>query len=151
MEHFFDMLIAIGCGCVLPALIVWFIIRARMNETNQRTQVVLSAIEKNPDLDVEELISKMAPKRDLLKEKLLRKLLWGLLFALAGIGFIVFAACLGYAGGVCSDEIFFSAFIGIIMLAIGIAFLVNYIVGKKMLANEMEAEGQKLAAQAQSK
>jgi uncharacterized membrane protein len=36
---------------------------------------------------------------------------------------------------------------GLILLAIGIAFLVNYGVGKKMLAKELEAEEQQLACQ----
>ena len=37
------------------------------------------------------------------------------------------------------------------MLAIGIAFLINYYMGKKMLAKEIEAEEQLLTAQANSK
>lgn len=45
-----------------------------MNETNTRTQIVLAAIEKNPDMDVEELMKKISPKKKLLKEKLLSKL-----------------------------------------------------------------------------
>ena len=40
--------------------------------------------------------------------------------------------------------------IGSITLAIGIAFLVNYFVGKKLLAKEIEAEEQKLVAEAHS-
>ena len=63
------MLIPIACGCVLPIMVVWFIIRKKMNDTNQRTQIVLAAIEKNPDMDIEEWMKKFSPKPRLLKEK----------------------------------------------------------------------------------
>lgn len=67
-------LIAIACGCVLPILITWFNTRRKMNESTNRTRIVLAALEKNPDLDVEELMKKISPKQKLLKEKLLSKL-----------------------------------------------------------------------------
>ena len=55
MHHLDQILIVLGCGCVLPIMVVWFVIRESMNKTNQRTQIVLAAIEKNPDMDIEEL------------------------------------------------------------------------------------------------
>ena len=60
---------------VLPVLIVWLNNRKKINEANQRTQIVLSAIEKNKETDVEDLLKKMAPQKKLLKEKLLKELL----------------------------------------------------------------------------
>ena len=89
MHDLFQILVPIACGCVLPIVIIWLNIRQRMNETNKRTQVVLAAIEKNPDMDIEELIKKISPKKKLLKEKLLEKLLWGCITVLLGIGMIV--------------------------------------------------------------
>ena len=37
---------------------------------------------------------------------------------------------------------------GIVLLPVGIAFLISYYVGKKMLSKEIEAEEQKMTAQA---
>ena len=71
MEHLVAILVPIACGCVLPIMIVWFTIRENMNKTNQRTKIVLAAIEKNPDMDIEELMKKISPKKKLLNEKLL--------------------------------------------------------------------------------
>ena len=71
MENLVAILVPIACGCVLPIMVVWLDIRKKMNETNQRTQIVLAAIEKNPDMDIEELMKKISPKKKLLKEKLL--------------------------------------------------------------------------------
>jgi hypothetical protein len=117
-----------------------------MNDTNQRTQIVLAAIEKNPEMDIEELLKKISAKPRLLKEKLLTKLLWGCLAVLLGIGLIGFGAWLRYmdAGG---DDPFVSVCFGLIALGVGIAFLVNYFVGKKMLAKEIEAEERRMAEQ----
>lgn len=147
MEHLVEILVPIACGCVLPIMIIWFIIREKMNETNQRSQIVLAAIEKNPEMDIEELMKKISPKPRLLKEKLLTKLLWGSLATMLGIGMIVSHLY---------TKIFYNStsplgFIGIVLLPIGIAFLISYFIGKKMLAKEIEAEEQQLTAQASNK
>jgi glycerol uptake facilitator-like aquaporin len=151
MHDLVSILVPLGCGCVLPIMIVWFTIRENMNKTNQRTKIVLAAIEKNPDMDIEELMKKISPKKKLLKEKLLTKLLWGSLTVMIGFGFIGFGAWLGYVGGGGSDDPMASVIIGLILLAIGIAFLVNYGMGKKMLVKEMEAEEKMLVSQAENK
>lgn len=139
-----SILIPLACGCVLPIMIVWFIIRKKMNETNQRTQIVLAAIEKNPEMDLEELMKKISSKPRLLKEKLLTKLLWGSLTAMIGLCFIGFGAWLGYEGRGGTDDPMVSVCFGLILLAIGITFIVNYYISKKMLAKEIEAEEKRI-------
>ena len=128
-------------------MLAWFVIRKKMNDTNQRTQIVLTAIEKNPDMDIEELMKKISRKPKLLKEKLLTKLLCGCLAILLGIGLIGLGTWLGYVGGGGSDDPFVSVSFGLIALGVGIAFLINYFVGKKMLAKEMEAEEKRVTTQ----
>ena len=146
MEHL-SFLVPIAVCCVLPIMIVWLIVRRNMNETNQRTQIVLAAIEKNPEMDIEELMKKISPKPKLLKEKLLTKLLWGSLATLLGIGLIGLGAWLGYVGGGGVDDPMAAACFGLIALGVGIAFLINYFVGKRMLAKEIEAEEKRLTEQ----
>lgn len=138
----------IAICCVLPIMLVWFSVRKKMNETNQRTQIVLAALEKNPGMDIEELMKKISHKPMLLKEKLLTKLLWGCLTTLLGIGLIGLGAWLGYVGGGGTDDPFASVCFGLIALGVGIAFLINYFVGKKMLAKEIEAEEKMLMDEA---
>ena len=140
MENLAAILVPIACGCVLPIVAILSGVRKKMNETNQRTQIVLAAIEKNPDMDIEEIMKKISHKPRLLKEKLLTKLLWGCLTTLLGIGLIGSGAWLGWIGGGGSNDPFAACCFGLIALGVGIAFLVNYFVGKKMLAKEMEAE-----------
>ena len=140
MENLAEILVPIACGCILPIVAILSGVRKKMNETNQRTQIVLAAIEKNPEMDIEEIMKKISRKPGLLKEKLLTKLLWGCLTTLLGIGLIGFGIFLGenQLGG--TDDPMTAICFGLISLGVGIAFLVNYFVGKKMLAKEIEAE-----------
>ncbi len=136
-------LVPIFCGCILPIVIIWLTVREKMNETNARTQIVTAAIEKNPDMDIEELLKKMSPKKKLLKEKLLSKLLWGCITTIMGIGLIGFGFFLTTQEIHMADDVQTSIGFGVVLLGIGIAFLINYAVGKKMLAKEIEAEQNK--------
>ena len=147
MNHLAEILVPIACCCILPIVVVWLIARRRMNETNARTQIALAAIEKNPDMDIEELLKKVSKGGKLLKEKLLTKLFWGTLSSLLGIGLIGFGAWLGYVGGGGVDDPMAAACFGLIALGVGIAFLINYFVGKRMLAKEIEAEEKRLTEQ----
>ena len=151
MHHLVPILVPIACGCVLPIMIVWFTIRENMNKTNQRTKIVLAAIEKNPDMDIKELMEKISPKKKLLKEKLLSKLLWGSIIGLLGISFLVYGLFIDFRGGMNTDDLIHIYFAGGILLAVGIAFLVNYRLSKKMLAKEIEAEEKLLVTEAENK
>jgi len=151
MHYLVAILVPIACGCVLPIMIVWLTIRESINKTNQRTKIVLAAIEKNPDMDIEELMEKISPKKKLLKEKLLSKLQTGNITALLGIGFLVCALYADYVGGMNPKDLRMLYLAGIILLVVGVAFLRNYFVGKKMLAKEMEAEEKMLVSQAENK
>ena len=151
MHDLVSILVSLGCGCVLPIMIVWFSIRESMNKTNQRTQIVLAAIEKNPDMDIEELMEKISPKKKLLKEKLLSKLQTGSITALLGVGFLVCALYVDYLGGMSSKDLRMLYLVGAILSGVGVAFIINYFVGKKMLAKEIEAEEKLLVSQAENK
>ena len=148
MEALEDILVPLGLCCILPIVLVWLSVKRRMNETNARTQIVMAAIEKHPDMDVEELTNKISPKnkKKLLKEKLLSKLLWGCITSMIGLGLIGLGIYL-IGTGDDEDDALSSISFGVILLAIGAAFLINYAVGKKMLAKELEAEQNNLTKQ----
>lgn len=128
-------------------MVVWFVVRKKINETNARTQIVTAALEKNPDMDVEELLKKISPKKKLLKEKLLTKLLWGFITSLLGIGLIVLGIYMKSSGLGIDVDVQTALCFGLILLAIGAAFIINYGVGRKMLAKEIEAEESKTTTQ----
>ena len=147
----FNNLVPIAICGAMPVLIIWLIGRRKKEETENRTKIVLAAIEKNPDIDLEELIRKITPtsKPKLLKQQLLSKLLVGSIVSL--VGFAGLCACIlgTFAGGMPTDAATIFGGLSAIIMGIGIAFLVNYFVGKRMLANEIEAEEKSLTSKAE--
>lgn len=136
MSEIIGILWLVGLTCVLPILSIWFSMRRKINETNKRQEILLAVLEKNPGMDVEEWLDKLSPKKKLLKEKLLSKLLWGIICLIAGICILIVGICVAesYAG-----KILGSVFGGGI-LAVGIALVASFFVGKKFLARDIEAE-----------
>lgn len=124
----------------LPILIVWLVMRAKVNETNKRTEIILSAIDKNPEIDIEDFIKKTLPPQKSIKEKLLQKLQYGCVCSFLGIVLIVIMVTLSYTNNVAKNDVIVFSVIGSIILAIGIAYFVTYIIGKKMLTKEIENE-----------
>ncbi len=151
IDDLVGLLVPIACGCILPIVAIWLGVRRKMNETNKRTEIVLAAIEKNPDMDIEELMKKISPKKKLLKEKLLTKLLWGSIISFLGVALIGFCIVQAFVGGMPTAALQQFSLFGAVLSGIGIAFLVNYYVGKRMLAKEIEAEEQSLVMQAENK
>ena len=138
MEVLVELLVPLGVCVALPCIIVWLTLRKKTNDTNQRTQIILAAIEKQSDIDVEDFFKKMQPKETSLKIRMLNKLLWGSICTLIGVGLSVMSFYL-----MCQDDDFIVLLIpSLICLAIGVGFLINYFVGKKMLSKELEEEAQ---------
>ena len=124
-------------------VMVFFSIRYKTNKLNMRERIVTAMIEKNADVDIEEFLKKLSPKKRLLKEKLLAKLHVGCVLSFGGIALLGFAVFVDYRGGIVTSDLIIVYLLGIILLAMGIAFFINYFVGKKMLAKEIEAEESK--------
>lgn len=144
MEEIISIFWLIGCSTVLPIIIIWLVTRKQINETNKRTEIIMSALEKNPDVNVAEWLDKLAPenKSKLLKEKLMTKLTWGIICLILGIGSIVYGACSSLGSSMPTMPTFGGA-----LLAVGIALLVSFFFGKKFLAKEIEAESKKIIQQ----
>ena len=140
MDHLTQIIVPVACGCILPIVGILMGVRQKMNETNKQTEIVLAAIEKNPDMDIEELIKKISPKKKLLKEKLLSKLLCACITTFLGVALLAAAFWADWCGGMEVDHLNLLYIGGFVLVAVGIAFLINYNVGKKMLAKEMELE-----------
>ena len=137
-----DILKPIGICVVLPIIIVWLNMRRKTNETNRRTEVLLAAIEKNPDMDMEDFIRKMNPKTKTTKERLMSRLLWGLVFIAIGTSTLLSALYQDYQGGAGPD--YFPIYSGSgCLLLIGISFVAVFFISKRMLAKEIEAEEKK--------
>ena len=133
-------LVPIAICVVLPIAIVWMTTRARITRDNLRKEIILAAMEKNSDIDIEEMMKKLNRPKKLLKEKLIMRLLCGSMFV--GFGILTYVALAVYMCIFGQDTNMFIglSFVAVPSLAVGIAFLINFFVGKNMLAKEMEAE-----------
>ena len=89
------LLIVLGTAVVLPIAIVFLRLKSKMVSERNRKEIILAALEKNANIDVEELVRKMNAPEKLLKEKLLEKLTSGLVFSFFGIGLLATAWFVG--------------------------------------------------------
>ncbi len=132
-----NILVPLGICAVMPVLIVWLVMRSYTRRNENQKDLTIAALEKNPNIDTEQLVKSFQPKEKLLKEKLLIKLLWGCICTFLGLLCIVFRL-IGGADFLADELILF-----ICLFAVGVAFLINYYVGKRMLKGEIEAEERK--------
>ena len=132
-----QLLVPIGVAVVLPIAIVAIVFRSALASERNRKEIVLAVLEKNPDIDVEQLMKNLKKSEKLIKEKLLARLEHGCLCCLMGVAFVLLYFFLSV-----QNEILIIA--GAALIAIGIAFLVGYFVGRRMLAQEILAEEQSM-------
>lgn len=138
-EDLTELLVPIGICVALPISIVYLILKRKIISENNKKEIILAALEKNADVSIEELVKKTSAPDKLLKEKLLNKLRWGLMTIVLSIGLFIYAIFVGDAG-----ELKLYVIGSVVLLAIGVSLLFTYLMGKKMLAKEMEAEEQNL-------
>ena len=139
----------------MPIMIVKYLTKSKMYNTEKRNELLLSALEKNPNVDVEKLIKQMnvsggSGRNHLIKERLLLRLLWGTMFGMAGLGMTIAGFYMNSQSvrvyGYFKDDFYYMGIWGLVFLGIGLGFLANFFIGKRMLAREMESEAQNLEA-----
>ena len=141
-----DLIAVLGICVVLPIIVVILVTRAKTNATNRRAEIAMAAIEKNTNVDLEEFFRKMNPPRRSIKERLLNRLLLGCIFTLFGVGIYIAVFVYNIFIGHFDRDMFIGmSFAAVPSLGVGLAFLVNYFVGRKVLKQEMESEAQNQA------
>lgn len=128
-------------------MIVWLINRTRQNETNRKTEIMLKAIEAGATIDADFFKAQQEQKGPkTIKERLLKRLSGGCICTLTGIalGAVGIVNHVNWDGQISSDSGATAMIIGGVLIGIGISLIIVFFVGKKMLANEMEAEAKAL-------
>lgn len=145
-----DTILPISICVVLPVSIVWMYIRARMHETDRRSELIKLAIENNSQTDISKLVEQLNAKPRNLKQTMLYLLLAGCIligFGLSNIAYvlwIIYRTDHGYIG---EDEMLY----GSVSAFIGIAFIIAFVIGKKMMKRELEIETEKAERKAKAK
>jgi len=134
------LLIPICICVVLPVMVVWLVTRARIKKNEQKMAVLMKAIENGVDIDPELLISETESSRNT-KMRLIKKLTTGIVCSMIGVVLLVCPSIDAFEGVAGLEMLYI---IGGVMVAIGVAYMVAFFVGRKYLAPEIEAEERKL-------
>lgn len=118
--------------------------RYKKNELEKRSQIILTALEKGAGKVPEELLRSLNKPQKSLKERLLGKLLWGIICGLSGIGLVIAEFFMYDWDRKSFEDDGVLLVLGLVLLAVGIAFLIYYNVGKRELISEIESEEQQL-------
>ena len=130
------------CVCViLPVTIVWIVMKAKKNEVNRKSEILLKAIESGVAIDTN--LFNTEQRHISTKERLLKRLTGACVTTFIGIAIII-SSCITWSRYDDNIHVIQLLIIGCILLAVGIALFIVFFTGKKMLAKEIEAEEQGL-------
>lgn len=138
IQEFGDIIKPICIFVVLPIVLVLFYLRNKRYESEKRTEIVMAAIEKNGDIDVQEFFKNLNKPRKTVREKLVMQLHWevllGSIFTIFGlVVFIALGVLIGFGITKGDDVIAMSCCLGIPALALGAGLLIAYFSGRKMM------------------
>ncbi|MBP5336930.1 MAG: hypothetical protein J6Y63_05425 [Bacteroidales bacterium] len=138
LDHLVQSLIPIAIVVVLPVLVVWLVMRTRQHEVDRKTEILMKSIENGAELSPD--FFNMAKRPKSVKDKLMGYLTTAMVTGV--IGLITMLAQVVYysTANLWEDKSGFTlVFLCIsgVILAVGIAFLVVYFVGKKTCAREL--------------
>lgn len=127
-------LVPISICAVLPIMIIYLITRQKINNDNKRANVLIKAIEANNNIDADKLAEALNKPKKTPREILNRRLLYGCMFTLAGIGLStagIIGLCNGTEFG--ADPVSIPIISGMICLALGISYLIVFFVTRKQV------------------
>ena len=137
-----EVLVPVAICVILPISIVAIVVGKKRHEMNKRTEILLAAIEKNAELDVDEYLRKMSPNKKTIKERLITKLLWGSIISALGFAVLVYSLWMDNLGGMPTRSLQGQYMSGATLLLVGLAIILVFFISKKMLADEMKAEAE---------
>jgi len=121
-------------------MVVLIVGLVRKNETNRKAEVMLKAIENGASIDPEFFKSTTKQKKQrTIKERLLDRLTGACVTGLIGVAMLAYGIWKGDLNGWDNGDKML-ILISAVLIAIGIANLVLFIIGKNMLSKEIEAE-----------
>ena len=139
LESIIKSLVPIAIVVVLPIIMAWLSYRNKQHETDKRSKIVTAIIEKNPDIDVQEFLSKLNPPKKSYKEQLMTRMhwemLWGTICLIGGTITILAIIALSILLSFDKGYIAIGSVFGVVPLAVGCGLLVAYNNAKKTLNN----------------
>lgn len=142
LETIVESLVPIAIVVVLPIVIVWLYYRNKQIEATKRSEIVMAIIEKNPEVNVQEFLSKLNPPKKSYKEQLMTRMhwemLWGTICLIGGTITILAIIALSILLSFDKGYIAIGSVFGVVPLAVGCGLFVAYNNAKKTLNNLKE-------------
>ena len=139
LETIVESLVPIAIVVVLPIVIVWLYYRNKQLEATKRSEIVMAIIEKNPEVNVQEFLSKLNPPKKSYKEQLMTRMHWEMLWGTICLigGTITILAIIALSILLSFDKVYIAIcyVFGVVPLAVGCGLLVAYNNAKKTLNN----------------
>lgn len=139
-EFWVSFVLPVFICVVLPVMVVLIVGIVKKNETNRKAEVMLKAIENGASIDPEFFKSTTKQKKQrTIKERLLDRLTGACVTGLIGVAMLAYGIWKGDLNGWDNGDKMLILISGV-LIAVGIANLVLFIIGKNMLSKEIEAE-----------
>lgn len=125
-----EILVPIGICVILPLGIIWLYYRAQMNKENKRTEIIMKALDSNSNLDTDSLVKALENTSKTPQGIRYARLLRGCQYTLLGIA-LCLVCYLSNGMAINSDMAFLMIFAGAASIAVGISYLIVYLVSGK--------------------
>ena len=133
-----EILVSIGICVILPLGIFWLYYRAQMNKENKRTEIIMKALESNSNIDTDSLVKALENTSKTPQGIRYARLQRGCQYTLLGIALCVVYLSNGKA--IDSDMAFLMIFAGAASIAVGISYLIVYLVSGKSSTDNNSSE-----------
>ena len=127
-------LVPIFVCVVLPVAVVAIIAATKMNNDNKRSKVLIKAIESNCGIDADKLAEALQKPKKPAREILNNRLLLGCIFSFVGLALCIVgivSLCMGTEFS--ADPVTVPLVFGGASLAVGLSYLVVYLVTRKQI------------------
>lgn len=144
-----QFLMPVSICVVLPIMIVWLTTRIKENETNRRTEIILAALEKGQDTDLEAIVKQLAPKekKNNTKWRIMYYLRTGCILLAIGLGLLAMAGIINLdGGGFTNKDVQIFSGTGITLFFMGIGFIIVYHTSRRFMAEEIAREEEQAKA-----
>lgn len=135
-----NAIIPVSIVVVLPVLVVWLVLRSRQHEVDRKTEIMMKALENGVELNPDYFAETKRPKSA--KARLMGYLTTAMVTGVIGlvtlmVEAIVFTLTDFWKNPNNQDVIFALMILSGVVLAIGTAFFIVYLTGKKTYAKEL--------------
>ncbi|MDD6722599.1 MAG: DUF6249 domain-containing protein [Bacteroidales bacterium] len=139
LDDLVNTLLPLSICCLLPLGIFWLYYRAQMNKENKRTEIIMKALESNSNIDTDSLVKALENTSQTPQGIRYARLQRGCQYTLLGIALcVVFFISNGME--IDSDMAFLMIFAGAASIAVGISYLIVYLVSGKSSTDNNSSE-----------